>query len=42
MSVLMLAASQGTDLVVTASGPDADEALEQIEALIHDRFEETE
>lgn len=42
MSVLMLAASQGTDLLVTASGPDADEALNQIESLIHDRFEETE
>lgn len=42
MSVLMLAASQGTALSITVSGDDAEEALEQIELLINNRFDESE
>jgi phosphocarrier protein HPr len=42
MSVLMLAASQGTVLDITVTGHDADQALDQIEALINNRFDEGE
>jgi phosphocarrier protein HPr len=42
MSVLMLAASQGTELQVTVKGNDAEEALQQVEALINNRFDESE
>ena len=40
MSVLMLAASKGTLLEFTVQGADAEEALQQIEALINNRFDE--
>ncbi len=42
MSVLMLAASQGTELEISADGPDASEALEHIKALIDNKFDEGE
>jgi len=42
MSVLMLAASQGTVLDFIVTGDDAEEALSQIEALINNKFEEGE
>lgn len=42
MSVLMLAASQGTELSVTVSGNDAEEAWQQVETLINNRFDEAE
>jgi phosphocarrier protein HPr len=40
MGVMMLAASCGTAIEVNASGSDADEALQQIEQLVQDRFGE--
>ncbi len=42
MGVMMLAASRGTTLTVSVDGPDETEALQQIEALILDRFQEGE
>ena len=42
MSVLMLAASQGTVLDFTVTGDDAEEAITQIEALITNKFDEGE
>ena len=42
MSVLMLAASQGTELNLSIEGEDEDDALLAIEALINDRFDEGE
>lgn len=42
MGVMMLAASQGSRLSMTASGPDEEEALQQLEALINKRFGEHE
>lgn len=42
MSVLMLAASKGVTLEFTVTGPDADQALAQIETLINNRFDEGE
>lgn len=42
MSVLMLAASKGTMLDFTVNGHDAEEALQQIETLINNRFDEGE
>lgn len=40
MSVMMLAASIGTEIQVCAEGPDETEALDAIKALILDRFGE--
>jgi len=40
MGVLMLAAAQGTDLLVQASGPESAGAVAAIEALIVDGFGE--
>ena len=40
MSVMLLGATQGTDLVLAAEGEDADEALEALAALIADYFGE--
>jgi phosphocarrier protein len=40
MGLMMLAASPGTSIVVTASGAQAREALDTIEALIADKFGE--
>lgn len=42
MGVMMLAASKGTTLTVSTSGPDEEAALQQIENLILDRFQEPE
>ena len=40
MSLLMLGAPCGTELMVSAEGEDAEAALEAIEALFEARFEE--
>jgi len=40
MGVLMLAAEQGSSLRITASGPDADEALTALIDLVRRGFEE--
>lgn len=40
MGLLMLAASRGTQIEVTTSGPQADELADAIEALVADRFGE--
>ena len=42
MGVLMLAASQGTELELVIEGNDESEATDAIVALIEDRFEEEE
>ena len=40
MGVMMLAASEGSELDLDAHGPDAEQALEQLRALIAERFGE--
>jgi phosphocarrier protein len=42
MGIMMLAAATGATLDVTAEGPDAENALDGIEALVNDRFGEEE
>lgn len=42
MSLLMLAASKGSVLEFTITGDDAENALQQIETLINNRFDEGE
>jgi len=42
MGLMMLAASKGTEIQLSAQGPDADDALLALAALIADRFEEEE
>lgn len=42
MGVMMLAASQGTDIVITANGPDEASAIRELEQLVAARFEEDE
>lgn len=42
MGLMLLAASQGSTIHIRASGPDAQEALDQIEALVNDGFGEAE
>ena len=42
MAVLMLAATEGTDLEVDVRGGDAEQALDSIRALIAERFGEDE
>lgn len=42
MSVMMLAASIGTDLVFTITGDDEQDAMNAIETLINNRFDEDE
>jgi phosphocarrier protein HPr len=42
MSLMLLAASMGTNLEVSCEGDDADTAMEAIRALIADRFDEGE
>jgi len=42
MSVMMLAASKGTVLTVRADGNDEDAAMNAIETLINNRFDEDE
>jgi len=42
MSVMMLAASKGTELQLSAEGEDEQAALEALENLINNRFDEPE
>ncbi len=42
MSVMMLAASKGTQLTLTTSGEDEQQAMDAIELLINNRFDEEE
>ena len=42
MGVMMLAASQGTPVIIRAEGDDADDAAEALETLINDKFGEAE
>lgn len=42
MSVMMLAASKGTTLTISADGSDEQAALDAIETLINNRFDEEE
>ena len=42
MGVMMLAAAKGTPICIRASGPDEKEAVEKIEELIANRFQEEE
>ncbi len=40
MGVMMLAASKGTQLVLSARGEDEQQAIEAIEQLVNNRFDE--
>jgi phosphocarrier protein HPr len=40
MGLMMLAAVAGSDIALEASGPQAAEALDALEALVRDRFQE--
>lgn len=40
MQLMMLAATQGTSLVIRAEGPDADQAVGALRQLIDSKFEE--
>ena len=40
--MMMLAASKGTIVEITASGHDEDNAIKKLEALINNRFDEDE
>lgn len=40
MGLMMLAASIGTEIVVRAEGPDAEQALDTIEKMVSDKFDE--
>lgn len=42
MGVMMLAAGQGTRLVLEADGADAEQALDALDALVQDKFGEGE
>ncbi len=42
MGVMMLAAGKGTHLEVVAEGPDAQEAVDRLQALVAKRFGESE
>ncbi len=42
MGVMMLAAGKGTTVTLDAEGPDADQALREIEVLFNDKFGEGE
>jgi phosphotransferase system HPr (HPr) family protein len=42
LNVLTLGANQGAQIVIQAEGPDADEALAALEALVKDNFGEAE
>ena len=41
MGVMMLAAGKGVSIELVADGPDEQEALDQLEALVNDRFGES-
>jgi phosphocarrier protein HPr len=40
MGLMMLAAGQGSKLLIRCEGPDADKAMQEIEELINKRFNE--
>lgn len=40
MQMMMLAATQGTEIEITAVGPDARKAVQQLVALVKSKFEE--
>lgn len=40
MGLMMLAAGQGSKLMIRCEGPDADRAMQEIEELINQRFSE--
>src|SRR5215210_3721083 len=40
MGLMMLAAGQGSKLLIRCEGPDADKVLEELEELIADKFNE--
>ena len=40
MGLMMLAAGQGSKLRVTAEGPDAQQAINDLEQLVQTRFDE--
>jgi phosphocarrier protein HPr len=40
MGLMMLAAGQGSKLIIRCEGPDADKALEELEELIQNKFGE--
>lgn len=42
MGVMMLAAAKGSTVTIEAEGPDADEAIDAVAALIAARFDEDE
>lgn len=42
MGLMMLAAPQGTEVAIQAEGPDAEQALEALVALVSGRFGEAE
>ncbi len=42
MSVMMLAAAQGSEIVFTVEGRQEKDCMDAIENLIHNRFDETE
>jgi phosphocarrier protein len=41
MGVMMLAAEHGSTITLRAEGPDADQALEALASLVHNRFGES-
>ena len=41
MGVMMLAAEHGSSITLRAEGPDADQALEALADLVHNRFGES-
>ncbi len=42
MSIMLLAASMGTDITITVDGKDEKEALDALITLIHNKFDEEE
>jgi len=40
MQLMMLAATHGTELVIAANGPDADDAIAKLCELVESKFEE--
>ncbi|MEM9414436.1 MAG: HPr family phosphocarrier protein [Planctomycetota bacterium] len=40
MQIMMLAATKGTELEITAEGPDAEQAIASLEKLVNDKFGE--
>ncbi len=42
MGVMMLAAAQGSEITIHIDGPDEEDALAAVEALVQERFGETE